>query len=75
MFMAAANLKDERHTVTVTVDSQQPDKAAILHAHRLPDLRENPSKYDGTNWYLGGILVIGDADQPGQSPTEASRES
>lgn len=71
MLMVASNLENTRHTVTVTVASEPPDKASILHTHRRPDLEKNPDKYDGTNWYVGGILLIGEPEQAASGPTEA----
>lgn len=65
MLMVASDLPDTQHTVTVTIDAQQPDKAKILQVERLADFEKNPAKYDGTNWYVGGIMLIG---QPSTAP-------
>ncbi len=62
MFMVGTDLDDTLHTVTVTIHPDQPDKAKILHTHRLPDMQQNPNKYDGTNWFVGGIMLIGEPE-------------
>jgi len=56
----AADLPDEVHTVTIEVHPDQPDKAKILHDHRLPDFEKNPKKYDDTAWYAGAVMLIGE---------------
>lgn len=55
-----SGLPDGLHTVTVTVDSQVPDKMKILFEHNRPDMEKNPAKYAGTTWYAGAIMLIGD---------------
>ncbi len=55
-----SGLEDKVHTVTVEVDAGKPDKAKILFPHNRPDLEKNPAKYEGTNWYAGAIMLIGD---------------
>ncbi len=62
MFMVGVDLEDTQHTVTVTLLAEPPNKARILQAHRLPDLQKNPDKYARNVWYVGGILLIGEAD-------------
>ncbi len=64
MFMAGAGLEDTQHTVTVTLLAKPPEKAKILHSHRLPDLQKNPAKYADNFWYVGGILLIGEVGVP-----------
>lgn len=46
------------HTVTLTLHSEQPDKAKILseRGERMDD----PKRFDGTAWYAGAILLVGD---------------
>ena len=56
----ASELPDAVHTVEVRVDQVVPDKAKILFEHNRPDLEKDPAKYAGTNWYVGGIMLIGD---------------
>jgi len=48
------------HNVTVKVLPDKLDKAKILFPQNLPDLEENPAKYEGANWYAGAIFIIGD---------------
>jgi lysophospholipase L1-like esterase len=50
-------LKDEIHEVHVEVHPEQPDKAKIMRGHQ--DFKKNPKKYDGRNWYVGGIFLVG----------------
>lgn len=56
----AAGLEDTVHRVTLEIHPEQPDKEKILQSHRLPDFRKNPKKYDGTAWYAGAVMLIGD---------------
>ncbi len=55
-----AGLPDAVHTVTVTVDAEVPDKMKILFEHNRPDMEKNPAKYQGTTWYAGAVMLIGD---------------
>jgi lysophospholipase L1-like esterase len=55
----ASGLPDGEHRVEVTLDANVPDKAKILFEHNRPDLEKNPAKYAGTNWFAGGIMLIG----------------
>jgi lysophospholipase L1-like esterase len=59
----ASELPDAVHTVTIRIDEQVPDKAKILFSQNRADLEKNPAKYEGTKWYAGGIMVIGDLVQ------------
>jgi lysophospholipase L1-like esterase len=54
----AEGLPDGLHTVKVTLHPEQPDKAEILRqrAERMYD----PKRFDGTAWYAGAILLIGE---------------
>jgi hypothetical protein len=56
----ASELPDAVHSVTIRIDEQAPDKAKILFAQNRADLEKNPAKYEGTKWYAGGIMLIGD---------------
>lgn len=56
----ASGLTDGLHQVEVTVDSTVLDKASILFPHNRPDLAQNPDKYAGITWYVGGILLLGE---------------
>ena len=55
-----SGLPDTVHTVTVTVDATVPDKMKILFEHNRPDMEKNPTKYAGTTWYAGAVMLIGD---------------
>jgi len=54
----ASDLPDVEHTVTVTVHPEQPDKAKIL-SQRNQKI-DDPTRFDGTTWYAGGIMVLGE---------------
>ena len=56
----ATNLPDGEHSVEITIDASVPDKAKILFEKNRPDLEKNPEKYDGTAWYVGGVMVLGE---------------
>lgn len=56
----ASGLKDGEHTVEVRLDAGVPDKAKILFEHNRADMTKNPAKYEGTRWYVGGLMLIGD---------------
>jgi lysophospholipase L1-like esterase len=56
----ATNLPDVAHTIDIQIDAAKPDKAAILFPENRPDLVQNAAKYDGTAWYAGGIMLIGE---------------
>ena len=46
------------HTVKITIHPDQPDKAKILS--QRGEKMDDPKRFDGTAWYAGGILLIGD---------------
>ncbi|MCP5517039.1 MAG: SGNH/GDSL hydrolase family protein [Verrucomicrobiales bacterium] len=46
------------HTVALEIHPDQPDKAAILTQRN--QTIDNPARYDGTAWYAGSILVLGE---------------
>jgi hypothetical protein len=52
------------HTVTWTLSSKKPDKAAILASYYRAgndrDLRDNPAKYEPTRLSVGEIMLIGE---------------
>ncbi|MHB9007978.1 MAG: TIM barrel protein [Limisphaerales bacterium] len=56
----AANLPDTVHTVDITLDAAKPDKASILFPENRQDLEKDPAKYDGSAWYAGGLMLIGE---------------
>jgi hypothetical protein len=49
-----------KHTIEITVLDEPLNKANILHKDRLDDMKKYPNKYSPTNWYAGGIFIIGD---------------
>ena len=46
------------HTVTLTIHADQPDKARILSQRN--EKMDDPKRFDGTCWYAGALLVIGE---------------
>jgi hypothetical protein len=54
----ADSLSDTVHTVKLTIQAEQPDKVKILaqRNEKMDDLK----RFDGTAWYVGAILVVGD---------------
>jgi len=54
----ASNLADTEHTVSVEIDSTQPDHTRAMQREKNPEF--DRSKYDGTNMWVGWIMIIGD---------------
>jgi hypothetical protein len=57
-FMAAENLTNALHTVKLEVSTEALDKLKILSLRN--EKMDNPKRFDGTNWYAGSLLLIGD---------------
>ncbi len=57
----AEGVADAVHTVKITVHPEQPDKAKILS--QRGEKMDDPKRFDGTAWYAGGLLLIGDPVQ------------
>ena len=51
-------LPESVHRVKISIHPNQPDKTRIL-AERNEKMND-PKRFDGTAWYAGGILLIGD---------------
>lgn len=56
--VVASDLPDGEHTVTLTIHPDQPDKAKILSQRN--EKIDDPARFDGTAWYAGGIMVLGE---------------
>jgi hypothetical protein len=56
----ASGLPEAVHSVEIQLDATRLDKAAILFPKNRPDLEKNPAKYQGSSWYAGGIMLIGE---------------
>jgi S-formylglutathione hydrolase FrmB/lysophospholipase L1-like esterase len=54
----AEGLPEGVHSVKITIHKEQPDKARILSERH--EKMDDPKKFDGTTWYAGGILLIGE---------------
>ena len=46
------------HEITLTIHPEQPDKAKILSQRN--ETMDDPKRFDGTAWYAGAILILGD---------------
>jgi hypothetical protein len=57
-FMAAEALANGLHTVKIEVSPEALDKLKILSQRN--EKMDNPTRFDGTNWYAGSLLLIGD---------------
>ena len=57
-----SGLPDTEHTVKLEISPVQPDKLKILHkrAANAHIKTLDPKKYDGTMWYPGMIMLIGE---------------
>jgi len=54
----AEGMPESLHTVKLTVRPEQPDKARILSERG--EKMDDPKRFDGTSWYAGAILLVGD---------------
>ena len=52
------NMDAGEHDITLTIHTEQPDKAKILSQRN--ETMDEPKRFDGTAWYAGAILVLGD---------------
>jgi hypothetical protein len=57
-FMAVENLTNDLHNVKIEVSPEALDKLKILSQRN--EKMDNPTRFDGTNWYAGSLLLIGD---------------
>jgi lysophospholipase L1-like esterase len=57
-FAIAEDLPQSVHSVKITILPDQPDKAKIL-AQRNGKM-DDPKRFDGTAWYTGGLLLVGE---------------
>ncbi len=54
----AEGLPEGVHSVKITIHPEQPDKARILSQRQ--EKMDNPKRFDGTTWYAGAILLLGE---------------
>jgi lysophospholipase L1-like esterase len=57
----AEGLPEGVHSVKITIHPEQPDKAKILSQRH--EKMDNPKRFDGTVWYAGAILLLGDLEE------------
>jgi hypothetical protein len=53
------NLEVREHEVRISVLSDRVDKEDLVPEADREDVKENPAKYEGSNWYAGAILLVG----------------
>jgi lysophospholipase L1-like esterase len=58
----AEGLTNDLHTVRITLHPDQPDKAKILS--QRGEKIDDPKRFDGTAWYAGAILLVGELASP-----------
>jgi hypothetical protein len=51
-----------KHTVTITLKAEAPEKSKILFEHNRPDMEKNPAKYKDNFWYASSIFLLGDLE-------------
>ncbi len=56
--VAARDVADGRHTVTVRIIADPLDKAAILARNK--NTMNDPKRFEGQTWYCGWLMVVGD---------------
>lgn len=56
------DLAPGEHEIEVTLSDERPDKKSILFEKNRGDFDKNPAKYAGHAWYVGSVLVFGDAE-------------
>ena len=56
--VAARDLPDGPHTVTVKILPDPMDKVAILARNK--NTMDNPKRFEGQTWYCGWLMVVGD---------------
>jgi hypothetical protein len=54
----AESLSNTLHQIELTIDPEQPDKVRILSQRQ--EKMDDPKRYDGTTWYAGALLLIGE---------------
>jgi len=54
----AEGLPEGVHSVKITIHPEQPDKAKILSQRH--EKMDDPRRFDGTAWYAGAILLLGE---------------
>jgi len=54
----AEGLPDGVHSVKITIHPEKPDKSTILSQRQ--EKMDNPKRFDGTTWYAGAILLLGE---------------
>jgi hypothetical protein len=57
-YQVRGGLPNGDHTVTVTIAPDPADKAKILSRNGLKI--DDPGKYEGTAFYPGGLMIVGD---------------
>lgn len=58
-YTIATDLPDAVHTVTITIDAKQPDRSVVVNRFKH-DPNFDPKKYDGTDLWVGAMLIVGE---------------
>ncbi|MGB8466398.1 MAG: GDSL-type esterase/lipase family protein [Terrimicrobiaceae bacterium] len=53
------NLEEKEHEVRISVLSDHVDKDHLVPEAGRKDVKESSAKYEGSNWYAGAILLVG----------------
>lgn len=55
---------DGIHTIELELDSNQPDRSSVsIHLSNPTEELKDP-RYNGTTWYLGRLMLVGDIEVP-----------
>jgi hypothetical protein len=55
------NLEDKEHNVGIKVLPESLDKEQLLSEPGREDFMRNHGKYEGSNWYAGAVLLVGES--------------
>jgi len=55
---------DGVHTVELELDDEQPDRTPVSVYLSNPEQELKTAKYNGTTWYVGRLMLVGDLEVP-----------
>lgn len=55
---------DGLHSVELELDGEQPDRTPVSVYLSNPEQELKTAKYDGTTWYVGKLMLVGDLEIP-----------
>lgn len=53
-------LEDKVHDVEIEVSGEQPDRASILGPEHLEKMKKSPAMFNGIEYNIGSILIVGE---------------